>query len=400
MHVAIVGAGQAGAAAAAKLRALGHQGAITLLGDEPVAPYQRPPLSKAYLLGQMPLERMTLRGDGFWADQGIALRKGAEVVAIDPAARQLSLADGKVLGWDRLILATGAAVRRLPDAMGGNLAGVHHVRTLADADAMAPEFVADRRVLIVGGGYIGLEAAAVAAAKGLKVTLIEAAPRILQRVASVETADWFRDLHRRHGVEILEGTALSRLTAVNGRVSGADLADGRHIPCDFAIVGVGVSPGVALAEAAGIAIDNGIATDAFGQTSADGIWAAGDCASFPLGDRRIRLESVPNAIEMAETVAANILGAGKEHRPDVWFWSDQHDVKLQIAGLDTGHDQVVVRQVGAARSHWNFAAGRLVSVDAMNDPRAFMIARRVIQGQRAVDPAQVGDPAFDLKSLM
>ncbi len=206
MHVAIIGAGQAGAALAAKLRSAGHAGPITLIGAEPVAPYQRPPLSKAYLLGDLPLDRLLLRAPDFWAAQDIALITDRAVTAIDPAARTLTMG-GDVLAWDHLALTTGARVRRLPEAMGGGLAGVHYVRTLADVDGMAPEFVAGRRVLIVGGGYIGLEAAAVAARKGLSVTLVEAAPRILQRVAAPQTSDWFRGLHQRHGVAILEAPA-------------------------------------------------------------------------------------------------------------------------------------------------------------------------------------------------
>lgn len=398
MHVAIIGAGQAGAALAARLRALGHTGPVTLIGDEPVAPYQRPPLSKAYLLGDLPLDRLLLRAPDFWAAQGIRLLTGLPVTAVDTGARTLT-AGGETLMWDHLAFTTGSRVRRLPAAMGGDLPGVHYVRTLSDVDGMAPEFLPGRRVLIVGGGYIGLEAAAVAAKKGLAVTLVEAAPRILQRVAAPQTSDWFRALHSRHGVSILEGTGLARLTG-GLCVDGADLADGRHIPCDFAIIGVGILPETALAEAAGLAIDNGIATDAQGRTSAPGVWAAGDCASFPHGDIRLRLESVPGAIDMAECVAENILGAGRTYVAKPWFWSDQYDVKLQIAGLNTGYTSVVIRDGGAARSHWYYASDRLLAVDAMNDPRAFMIARRLIDAGRTADPALVANPATDLKGLL
>ena len=398
MHIAIVGAGQAGAALAARLRALGHKGPVTLIGAEPAAPYQRPPLSKAYLLGDMPLDRLLLRAPEFWAAQDIRLVTGVAVTALDPVAQTLTMG-AEVLHWDQLALTTGAQVRRLPAAMGGDLAGVHYVRTLADVDGMAPEFTAGRRVLIVGGGYIGLEAAAVAAKKGLHVTLVEAAPRILQRVAAAETASWFRDLHMKNGVELIEGVSLFRLTGQGG-VTGADLADGRHIPCDFAIVGVGILPDTALAGAAGLVLDNGIAVDAQGRTSAPQIWAAGDCASFPYRGGRLRLESVPNAIDMADCVAANILGGGTAYVPKPWFWSDQYEVKLQIAGLNTGYDRIVVRDTGTARSHWYYAGDRLLAVDAMNDPRAFMVARRLIEAGRSADPARVADPATDLKTLM
>ncbi len=398
MHIAIIGAGQAGAALAARLRAAGHTGAITLIGDEAVAPYQRPPLSKAYLLGDMPLDRLLLRAPDFWAAQGIRLVTGAPVTAVDAQARTLTMA-GETLAWDHLAFTTGSRVRRLPDAIGGALSGVHYVRTLAGVDGMAPEFVAGRRVLIVGGGYIGLEAAAVAAKKGLSVTLVEAAPRILQRVAAPETSDWFRALHAGHGVTILEGTGIARLTGT-GHVTGADLADGRHVPCDFAIVGVGILPETALAETAGVALDNGIATDAQGRTSLPNVWAAGDCASFPHGAGRLRLESVPNAIDMAEGVADNMLGAARDYTPKPWFWSDQYDIKLQIAGLNSGYTQVIVRDGGAARSHWYYAGDRLLAVDAMNDPRAFMIARRLIEAGRSADPARVADAGTDMKALL
>ena len=395
--IVIVGAGQAGAALAARVRALGHTGPVTMIGAEPVAPYQRPPLSKGYLLGEMGLDRLMLRGPEFWQDAGVDLRLGARVTAIDPAARRV-IVGNEAISYDALALTTGAVPRRLPAAIGGDLEGVHTVRTLADVDAMAPEFAAGRRLLVAGGGYIGLEAAAVAAKLGLQVTLLEAAPRILQRVAAAETAAWVRDLHARHGVQILEGCALTRLTG-EGRVTGADLADGRHIAADFVIVGVGVTPDTALAEAAGLRIDNGIWTDAQGRTSDSAIWAAGDCASFPWAGGRIRLESVGNAIDQAELVAENILGAAKDYVARPWFWSDQYDVKLQIAGLSTGHDRVVTRQ-GDGFSVWYYAGARLIAVDAMNDSRAYMVGKRLIEAGLSPAPEAVGDPATDLKSLL
>jgi 3-phenylpropionate/trans-cinnamate dioxygenase ferredoxin reductase subunit len=397
-HVVIVGAGQAGAALAAKLRALGATHRITMIGAEPVAPYQRPPLSKAYLLGEMPLDRLMLRGPDFWAAQDIALRLGTEVSAIDRDAKTITAAH-ETIAYDDLVLTTGSRARRLPAAIGGALGGVYTVRDLADVDAMASEFVPGRHVLIVGGGYIGLEAAAVAAKKGLRVTLIEAAPRILQRVACSETADWFRALHRSHGVEILEGLGLDRLSG-DGRVTVARLADGQEIEVDFVIVGIGIEPETTLARAAGLEIDNGIAVDSLGRTGDPAIWSAGDCASFPHRGGRMRLESVPNAIEMAEVVAANILGADQHYVPRPWFWSDQYDSKLQIAGLGTGYDRIVIRQAGAARSHWYFQGDRLLAVDAMNDPRGFMIARRLIEAGKSPDPAQISDPETDLKALL
>jgi 3-phenylpropionate/trans-cinnamate dioxygenase ferredoxin reductase subunit len=397
-HIVVVGAGQAGASLVAKLRAEGFAGAITLIGAEPAPPYQRPPLSKKYLLGEMEVDRLYLRPAAFYADQGIALRLGAGVTALDPAARTLTLG-GEQITYDQLALTTGAHPRRLPAAIGGALAGVHTVRTLADVDAMAPAFVPGARVLIVGGGYIGLEAAAVAAARGLEVTLVEMAPRILQRVAAPETSEYFRALHRAHGVDLREGVGLVRLTG-SGRVDGAELSDGSRIKADFAIVGVGIAPADELAAAAGLRIENGIRTDAQGRTSAPGIWAAGDCASFPWRGGRLRLESVQNAIDQAETVARNMLGAGVDYVPAPWFWSDQYDVKLQIAGLGTGYDRIVTRAGAGGTSFWYFRGPALLAVDAMNDPRAFMVGKRLIEAGRSADPAALADPGADLKQLL
>ncbi len=399
-RIVVVGAGQAGASLVAKLRALGHTGAITLIGAEPFPPYQRPPLSKAYLLGQMERERLFLRPEEYYAEQNIDLRLGTEVTGIDAAARRVTL-DGETLPYDALVLTTGATPNRLPAAIGGDLGGVYVVRGLADIDAMAPEFAEGRRLLIVGGGYIGLEAAAVAAQKGLSVTLIEMGERILQRVASPQTSDYFRALHQAHGVDIREGVGLTHLTG-EGRVSGAVLSDGSELPVDFVIAGIGVQPGTALAEAAGLDLENGIKTDELGRTSDKHIWAAGDCASFPWRGARIRLESVPNAIDQAEAVAENLLGAGKPYVAKPWFWSDQYDVKLQMAGLNTGYDQVV-RRPGAkpgAESYWYFAGDALLAVEAMNEPRAYMVGKRLIETGKSPDRAALADPDTDLKSLM
>lgn len=398
--IVVVGAGQAGASCVAKLRALGHNGPLTLIGAEPVPPYQRPPLSKKYLLGELELERLYLRPEAFYAENGIDLRLGAPVSAIDRAARQV-LMGNESLSYDQLVLTTGSVPRHLPEAIGGALEGVHVVRSLQDVDRMAPEFEPGRRVLIVGGGYIGLEAAAVAATKGLKVVLVEMAERILQRVAAPQTSDYFRALHGRHGVDIREGTGLERLTG-EGRVTGAQLGDGTTLEVDFVIVGVGIQPDTALAEAAGLEIDNGIKVDALGRTSDPHIWAAGDCASFPAEAGRLRLESVPNAIDMAECVAENIMGAERAYVPQPWFWSDQYDVKLQIAGLGTGYDRVITR-AGEKEGHvsfWYYRGERLLAVDAMNEPRAYMVGKRLIDSGKTADPALVANPTTELKALL
>lgn len=398
--IVVVGAGQAGAALVAKLRGLGFEGSITLIGQETAPPYQRPPLSKAYLLGDMALERLYLRPESFYADNDITLRLGQNITAIDPKARQLQSGTGHI-DYDMLALTTGSVPRHLPATIGGTLKGVHMVRTLADVDAMAPDCTEGRRVLIVGGGYIGLEAAAVCAKLGMQVTLVEMAPRILQRVASPQTSDYFRALHSAHGVDIREGIGLERIEG-DTHVTGAILGDGTRLELDMVIVGVGITPETTLAQSAGLTLDNGIAVDLHGRTSDPAIFAAGDCASFPYRGARIRLESVQNAIDQAECVAENMLGANKDYLPQPWFWSDQYDVKLQIAGLNTGYDRIVARpgDKKGSQSLWYYAGDRLLAVDAMNEPRAFMIAKRLLEARKSPDPMTIADPATDLKGLL
>ena len=398
-HIVVIGAGQAGSSCVVKLRNGGFDGKITLIGAEPQPPYQRPPLSKAYLMGDMALERLYLRPQSFYAEQGIDLMLDAHVDAIDTVNKQIAV-NGGMLAYDDLVLATGSVPHRLPAAIGGDLDGVHVVRSLADVDAMAPRFVAGARVLIVGGGYIGLEAASVAAKLGLTVTLVEMASRILQRVAAPETSAFFRQLHKSHGVDLREGVGLGHLTG-EGAVSGAVLTDGTELTVDFVIVGVGVAPAASLAEAAGIALDNGIAVDAQGRTNVPHVWAAGDCASFPYHGDRIRLESVPNAIDQSEVVAENLMGAEKDYVAKPWFWSDQYDVKLQIAGLNTGYDRVVTR--GAAPgpvSFWYYQGEKLLAVDAANDPRGYMVGKRLIESGKSPSADLVADSEYDLKALL
>ena len=400
-HVVVVGAGQAGASLVAKLRAEGFSGAITLIGAEKVPPYQRPPLSKGYLLGDLAQERLYLRPLEFYADQDITLHLNTRVVAIDRAAKTVTLTGEKVLAYDVLVLTTGAHPRTLPAAIGGMLDGVYAMRDLADADAIAPEMVAGRQVLIVGGGYIGLEAAAVAAKRGLRVTLVEMADRILQRVAAPQTSDYFRTLHRSHGVTIREGVGLDRLLG-DTRVTGARLTDGTELAADFAIVGVGITPATILADSAGLLVGNGITTDVQGRTSDPHIWAAGDCASCIFHDTPIRLESVGNAIDQAEAVALNIMGRDLPYQPKPWFWSDQYDCKLQIAGLNIGYTDVYTRMgdTPGVQSHWYYRGADLLAVDAMNDPRNYMIGKRLIEAGRSPAPALITDPATDMKALL
>ncbi|MCD7107795.1 FAD-dependent oxidoreductase [Rhizobium sp. DKSPLA3] len=405
-HFVVVGAGQAGATLVARLRSAGFDGEITLIGEENSPPYQRPPLSKAYLLGEIEASRLWLRAPDFFRDNRITLRLGQRVASVDAEAHILTVG-GDRLRFDQLAFTTGAAPRRLPATVGGDLSGVYTLRGLDDVNAMRHRFVAGQRLVIVGGGYIGLEAAAVAAKRGLAVTVVEMAPRILHRVAAPETSDYFRALHAAHGVRIVEGVGLDRLVG-DGAVRAARLTDGEEVPADFVIVGIGVLPATELAVQAGCVIENGIRTDAFGETSVPHLWAAGDCASFPHGAIRLRLESVGNAVAHAETVAENMLGAGKAYRPKPWFWSDQYDRKLQIAGLGAGYDRIVTRGSAAGKemgpesgpaSVWYFAGSRLLAVDAINDARAYMVGTRLIEAGKPADPARF-ETIEDLRQLL
>lgn len=394
-HIAIVGAGQAGLSVAMNLRQKGFDGDVTLIGDEALPPYQRPPLSKAYLQGKLDQDRMLLRPRAYYDEHGIELRLGLAVQGLDLANRELVLEEGR-LPFDALVLATGAAPRRLSEEIGGDLDGVFCLRSHVDAEILAPHLVAGRKIVMIGGGYIGLEVAAVARERGLDVTVVEAGARILQRVAAPETSCYFRDLHRSKGVRLIEGVALCALKG-HGHVSAAELADGRTIEADIVVVGIGVTPRVALAESAGIVIDNGIRVDNRGRTSADGVWAVGDCCSFPYRGQSIRLESVPNAVDQGAVVAANLLGGEEDYLARPWFWSDQYDVKLQTAGLSLGYDQTLLRpspKGGQSVSVWYFSQSQAIAVDALNDPRTYMAARRFFQQGKPPSFAEVSDPDF------
>lgn len=397
----IIGAGQAGAQAAASLRQAGFAGEIVMFGAEAAHPYQRPPLSKAYLQGEFARERLELRPSAFYERERIELRLGVGIAAIDRAAKAVVTQGGDVLHFDSLLIATGAPPRRLA-VDGADLPGVHYLRTIADSDALQPELL-KRRLVIVGAGYIGLEVAASARKAGANVIVLEAADRVLPRVAGLEIAAFIASLHRASGVDLRLGAALDRFDG-GEKLEAAVLRSGEKIPCDAALICVGASPATALAEAAQLRIDNGVWTDAYARTSDPSIFAAGDCASHPspLYQRRLRLESVPNAIEQAKIAGANMAGGNAAYDAVPWFWSDQYDVKLQTAGVSDGADQAAVRGDPAAKkfSVWYFRAGRLLAVDAVNDPAAFVISKRLIAAKATPDPKMLADPAIDLKSLV
>lgn len=375
-RIVIIGAGQAGFAAAAKLRQENFAGTITMLGAEGAMPYQRPPLSKAYLLGKLDAGRLCFRSDAFYHQQAIEIRPDEPALSINRTTKIVETVNGQ-LTYDHLILATGSKPLRLSKSMSEGVDRIYYLRNKADADALRPFLRKGARVLVVGGGYVGLEVAAAARQVGAEVTVVEMASRILNRVAAEPTASYFRELHRSQGVDIREGTGLTGLKA-DGLGVKAALQDGSTLAVDAVVVGIGVVPETMLAEEAGLKIDDGIVVDAFGRTSDLCVWAAGDCACFLHCREMIRIESVPHAIDQAEHVARNILGAETAYRPRPWFWSDQYATKLQIAGLNRGYERAEVT-LGVADGSMivSYLKGdQLLAVDCLNDARGFMQAKR------------------------
>lgn len=387
----IVGASHAGAQLAASLRQEGWAGEIVLIGEESALPYQRPPLSKAYLAGKSTLDELAIRSAEFYSKQGIQLLE-ATVEAIDRSAGHLLLSTGDALPYDKLALCTGARPRRLLTP-GADLAGVYYLRTAADVEMIREATGPGRRAVIVGGGYIGLEAAASLRALGLEVTVLEATERVLERVTAPEVSAFFDRIHREEGVNIRTGALVEALSG-DGRVREVILASGESIPADVVIVGIGVEPNTELAAAAGLAVDNGVVIDDQTRTSDPDIVAAGDCASHDMAryGRRIRLESVPSAGEQAKVAAATVCGKSKKIAALPWFWSDQYDLKLQIAGLNTGYDDVVFS--GDPTRDRDFTcfylrAGELIAADCINRPREFMFSKRIITQQLPIDRAEL-----------
>jgi 3-phenylpropionate/trans-cinnamate dioxygenase ferredoxin reductase subunit len=401
--VLIVGGGHGGAQAALALRQNGFAGSVTIVGREPEPPYERPPLSKEYLAREKPFERLYIRPPQLWADKAITLRLGRTVTAIDPAARTVALDDGAALGYGQLIWAAGGEPRRLA-CPGGDLAGVHAVRTRADVDAMIAEIDGGaRRVAVIGGGYIGLEAAAVLVRLGLEVTLLEALPRVLARVAGEELSAFYEAEHRAHGVDLRTGATVERLEG-EGRVTAVRLADGEVVPADMVVVGIGIVPAVGPLIAAGAAGGNGVDVDELCRTSLPEVYAIGDCAAHANGfadGEVIRLESVQNANDMATCAARAICGAPAPYAATPWFWSNQYDLKLQTVGLALGHDATVIRGEPAARS---FAViylkgGRVIALDCVNAVKDYAQGRKLVEARVSPDRASLADPAVPLKEL-
>ena len=398
--IVVIGAGQAAGQAAASLRQEGYEGEITIIGDEAQAPYQRPPLSKAYLSGEVGLDRVLVRPENFYADKGINLQTGVRVESINRADKTIATSTGSTLSYDKLLISTGSRPRIL-NIQGSDLEGLHYLRTVDDVDGIRTAMEAAKNVCIVGGGYIGLEVAAVAKKAGHNVTVLEMEDRILQRVTTAEMSEFYHALHTGRGVDIRVNTMVSGFAGENGRVTSVLCGD-ESIPADLVIVGIGIIPNVELAEAAGLTCDNGIVVNDHCETSDPDIYAAGDCTNHPnpILDRRLRLESVPNAMEQARTACSNMLGGDKTYAAVPWFWSDQYELKLQMVGFSADGDQSVLRGDKASNEFAVFYLkdGNVVAVDAVNSPKEFMVAKQLYG--KAVNEADLANPAFELKELL
>lgn len=400
--VVIVGAGHAGGTAAALLRQYGYAGPITLIGDEPLIPYQRPPLSKAWLKGEADGESLALRPRDFYDEQGIALRLDVVATAIDRTHQTVALSDGSTLPYEHLILATGARARVL-DVAGADLAGVHVLRTAADAEAIKADLGPGRTLAVVGGGYVGLEVAASARALGAEVVVLEREPRLLARVACDVLSTFFQAYHQDRGVRFELAADVVGFAGEGSRVSGVILADGRTVACDAAVVGVGAIPNDGLALAAGLETQGGVLVDLEARTSDPAIFAIGDVTRrpMPIYDRLFRMESVPNALEQAKQAAAAITGRPAPAGETPWQWSDQYDLKLQIAGYPFDADRIVVRgdPADASFAVFHLSGDTVQAVEAINAPPEFMMGKKLIGERRAVDAAKLADKAVSMKEV-
>jgi 3-phenylpropionate/trans-cinnamate dioxygenase ferredoxin reductase component len=402
--VLIVGGGHAGAQTAIALRKRGFEGSVALLGDEPDLPYERPPLSKAYLAEAQPFERILIRPPAFWMERGIELLLGRRAIAVDPAAQKLQTDDGAEIGYGTLVWATGGSPRRLT-CSGHDLRGVHSVRTRIDVDRMAAELPDVRKVVVIGGGYIGLEAAAVLTKLGRSVVLLEAQERVLSRVAGEPLSRFYEAEHGAHGVDIRLSVAVSCIEGRDNAVSGVRLADGSVLECEMVIVGIGIVPAVEPLLAAGAqGANGGVLVDTYCRTTIANIHAIGDCAAHAnrfADGATVRLESVQNANDQAATVAKSICGAPEPYAAVPWFWSDQYDLKLQTIGLSMAHDQIVVRGERGTRSFSviYLKDGRVIALDCVNAVKDYVQGRALVTSGAKPSPAALANPAQPLKSL-
>ncbi|HKP77846.1 MAG TPA: FAD-dependent oxidoreductase [Phenylobacterium sp.] len=402
-HVVIVGAGHAGGTAAALLRQYGHEGPITLVGAEPIAPYQRPPLSKAWLKGEADADSLALKPAEFYAENHIDFRPSVSATALNRGAKTVALSDGGVVSYDTLILATGARAIALP-IEGADLGGILFLRTAADAEALKAEVGPGKRLAVVGGGYIGLEVAASGRALGAQVVVLEREARILARVACPALSDFFTDYHRKHGVTFELDASVTGFEGRDGHVTGVTLADGRTIACDAVVVGVGAHPNDELAKDAGLDCARGVVVDLDARSVSDPhVFAIGDVAHrpMPIYDRMFRMESVPNALEQAKQAASAITGRPRPAGECPWQWSDQFDLKLQIAGYAFDVDEVLVRGDPATAKFavFHLKGDQVQSVEAINSPPEFMMGKTLILSRRPVNKAKLADPSISMKEV-
>jgi 3-phenylpropionate/trans-cinnamate dioxygenase ferredoxin reductase subunit len=401
-HVVIVGAGHAGGTLAALLRQYGHTGLITLIGDEPIPPYQRPPLSKAWLKGEADAESLALKPLEFYAENNIDFRPNVRAVKLERSARKVVLSDGSEVAYDFLVLATGARAIALP-IPGADLAGVLFLRTAADAEALKAQVGPGKRLAVVGGGYIGLEVAASGRALGAEVVVLEREPRLLARVATEVLSDFFRAYHEKHGVAFELGAQVVGFEGEGGHITGVQLADGRVIACDAAVVGVGAHPNDELASASGLETARGVVVDLEARTSDPHVFAIGDVAHrpMPIYGRMFRMESVPNALEQAKQAACAITGRPAPAGEVPWQWSDQYDLKLQIAGYAFDVDEIVVRgdPTSGKFAVFHLKGDQLQSVEAINAPPEFMMGRQLIGNRKPLDKAKLADPTVSMKEV-
>jgi 3-phenylpropionate/trans-cinnamate dioxygenase ferredoxin reductase subunit len=399
--VVIVGAGQAGFQVAASLRLEGFDGPITLIGDEPGLPYQRPPLSKGYMSGKQAIESIALRPEAFYEKQRIELLPGDKAVRIDRAARSLTLASGRRVSYQTVALAVGSRNRILA-LKGVELDGVCYLRTAVEAVEIKRRLADARDVVVIGGGFIGLELAAAACSLGKSVHVLEVLPRLMARAVSPMLSDFYRELHSSHGVTVSLGIAPREIAGL-GKVTEVVLSDGRRYPADLVLIGVGIVPNTELAGDAGLAVANGIVVDAHLRTEDPNIFAIGDCADHPnpFAGARVRLESVQNAVDQAKCIAAAIVGRPHHYQSVPWFWTDQFDINLQMVGLSGGYDRTVTRGEQESRkfSVFYFKQGRLAAIDSINRPGDHVLGRKLIANGTPVTPEQAADPSVDLKSL-
>jgi len=401
--ILIVGAGHAGAQAAIALRQNKFEGSIAIVGDEPEIPYERPPLSKDYLAGEKPFERILIRPATFWPEREIAMLTGKRIVSVNPRGHMVATGDGSTIGYGTLIWAAGGSPRSLI-CSGHDLAGVHAIRTRADVDRLMGELAATTRVVVIGGGYIGLEAAAVLTKLGKQVTVLEALDRVLARVAGEPLSRFYEAEHRAHGVDVRLGAMVDCIAEQDGRATGVRLADGETLPCEMVIVGIGIIPSVQPLLAAGAAGSNGVNVDAQCRTSLPDIFAIGDCALHAnafAGGAEIRLESVQNANDMANAVAKTLAGVPTDYHAVPWFWSNQYDLRLQTVGLSTGHDATVTRGDPASRSFslLYLKQGRVIALDCVNSVRDYVQGRILVVEGKSPDPARLADTNVVLKEL-